>query len=286
MSNVLDGKACSQTIKDDLKNQVNQIITNGQEVPGLAVVTVGDDGASKVYVRNKHNACDYIGYHYRQVALPEEATEEELLNEIDKLNVDPSIHGIIVQLPLPKHIHALKAINRVASYKDVDGFTINNLGMLASDRPVLASCTPMGVMALLEANGIKVAGKNAVVIGRSIQVGKPMAQMLLSEDATVTICHSKTPEAEMIQHIGRADIVVSAVGKAGFIGNPDIFKKSAVIVDIGINRDENGKLCGDITPSCYEAVDYYTPVPGGVGPMTVAILMVNIMRAYQLQQMM
>lgn len=277
---VLDGKLLSNLIKEQLKVLLKEMVEDFLEAPCLAIVTVGEDPASKVYVNNKKKACEYIGITCKHITLPSQATQTALIEEVQRLNEAADVHGIIVQLPLPSHILEQEVLQHISPEKDVDGFTAQNLGALLKREEGLKSCTPMGVMDLLRFYDIPIAGKQAVVIGRSVQVGKPMAQLLLDEDATVTICHSRTPESELKRHIQNADIIVSAVGKAHFITDAALFKPSAVIVDIGINRDQDNKLCGDIHPDCYAAVSAYTPVPGGVGPMTVATLMSNLFDAY------
>jgi methylenetetrahydrofolate dehydrogenase (NADP+)/methenyltetrahydrofolate cyclohydrolase len=283
MAVLIDGKATSQAIKDELKAKVEEIRkTKGESaVPTLAVVLVGDDPASAVYVRNKKKACEYIGIGSRSIELPAETCEEELLALIDDLNGDAAVTGILVQLPLPAHIDENKVIERISPEKDVDGFNPVNAGRLFTGRPGFVSCTPAGIVELLKRHDINIAGKHCVVVGRSNIVGKPMALLMLKENATVTVCHSKTVNLQEITK--QADILICAIGKPRFFG-AEYVKDGAVVVDVGIHRMEDGKLCGDVRfdevePKC----SAITPVPGGVGPMTIAMLMYNCVQAAGMQ---
>ena len=276
MTQIIDGKKISQEIKDELREQVAEQKKLGKEA-ALAVIQVGTDPASSVYVNNKKKACAYIGIGSLSYELPEETTEEELLALVEKLNGDASVNGILVQLPLPAQIDADKVIRAIAPEKDVDGFHPENVGKLVIGEPGFVSCTPAGIIQLLKRSGIKMEGKHCVIIGRSNIVGKPQAMLLLQKNGTVTICHSKTKNLKEIC-LG-ADILVVAVGKAKFVTG-DMVKEGAVVIDVGMDRDENGKLCGDVD---YDAVaekcSFITPVPGGVGPMTIAMLLENTVRA-------
>lgn len=273
MSTLIDGKLISTQIKDELKEKV---IKNNLDAT-LAVIQVGDDPASSVYVGNKKKACAYIGLGSKSFELPAETTEEELLNLIDKLNNDEDIHGILVQLPVPKHINEKKIINRISPSKDVDGFHPESVGNLVIGQDGFVSCTPAGIIELLKRSNIEIAGKECVVIGRSNIVGKPMALLLLKENGTVTIAHSKTQNLKEV--CKRADILVVAVGKPKMITS-DYIKEGAVVIDVGIHRMENGKLCGDVDfDDCEPHTSAITPVPGGVGPMTIAMLMNNCVKA-------
>ena len=244
---------------------------------GLAVILIGDDAASQVYVRNKIKGCDEVGIQSFSYYLPASVTEKEVCDLIDELNQDDKIHGILVQLPLPEHLNERNILKRILPRKDVDGFCDEAIGALAKGEQGVVSCTPYGVMKLLEREGIDVCGKNAVVIGRSNIVGKPMAMLLLNANATVTVCHSKTVGLKEI--CKNADILVAAIGKAGFV-TADMVKENAVVIDVGINRNEYGKLCGDVDfESVKDKVSYITPVPGGVGPMTITMLLWNTYHA-------
>lgn len=276
MAQIIDGKRISQEIKDSLRTQVEELKQQGKQCT-LVVIQVGNDPASSVYVSNKKKACEYIGINSRSYELPEETTEQELLQLIDELNADKSVHGILCQLPLPKHINEKNIINRIAPQKDVDGFHPENVGHLMIGEFGFVSCTPAGVIELLKASNIDMEGKNCVVIGRSNIVGKPMAMLMLRENATVTICHSRTKNlAEICK---QADILIVAIGKPKYI-TKEYIKEGAVVIDVGIHRDENNKLCGDVD---YEDVmplcSAITPVPGGVGPMTICMLMKNCIEA-------
>ena len=272
MYQIIDGKKISQEIKDELREKMAELKQKG-ESRCLAVIQVGDDPASSVYVNNKKKACEYIGIDSESYHLPEETTEKELLELIDELNRKPEVNGILVQLPLPKQIDENKILLAISPEKDVDGFHPVNVGNLSIGRPGFVSCTPAGVIQLLKHSGIEIEGKECVVLGRSNIVGKPMAMLLLRENGTVTVCHSRTKDLKEITR--RADILVAAIGKPKFI-DADYVKEGAVVIDVGIHRNENGKLCGDVdfesvAPHCAAI----TPVPGGVGPMTIAMLMHN-----------
>lgn len=274
---IIDGKAVSARIKEEIRAEVER---DGLEI-GLAVVIVGDDPASRVYVNNKKKACEVCGFKSYEYALPAETTEKELLGLIDVLNADAKVNGILVQLPLPKHLSEEKVIERISPLKDVDAFHASNVGKIMIGNYNFLPCTPAGCMELIRSTGIEVSGRECVVIGRSNIVGKPMAMLLLHENGTVTICHSRTKNlAEVCR---RADILVAAVGRAGFV-TADMVKDGAVVIDVGINRNAEGKLCGDV---CFEEVaakaSYITPVPGGVGPMTIAMLMKNTVMAKRIQ---
>lgn len=272
---IIDGKATSAKLREKLAKKIAE---NGIKA-GLAVVYVGNDSASQIYVTNKIKACAETGIESFLIRLPEETTNEELLKEVETLNNRKDVHGVLVQLPLPKHLNEKAIIEAVRVEKDVDGISPYNIGKLAQGADCLASCTPYGIMQLLKEYNIPVAGKNAVVIGRSNTVGKPMAFMLLNENATVTVCHSKTKNLAEIA--SQADILVVAIGKSKFVG-PEFVKEGAVVIDVGMNRDL-GKLCGDVD---FEAVkdkcSYITPVPGGVGPMTITMLLHNTVKAFEM----
>jgi len=272
MYQIIDGKKISQEIKDELREKVAAYKAEGKTVT-LAVIQVGNDPASTVYVGNKKKACAYIGIESLSYELPEETTQDELLDLIKKLNQDDTVNGILVQLPLPKHINEEMVIQTIAPTKDVDGFHVQNVGALCVGSKGYVSCTPLGVIQLLKRSGIEIAGKNCVVLGRSNIVGKPMSMLLLRENGTVTTCHSKTQDIKAITK--QADILVVAIGKPKFVDDSYV-KDGAVVIDVGIHRDENNKLCGDVD---FEKVAPHTsaitPVPGGVGPMTIAMLMNN-----------
>ena len=273
MPQIIDGKTISTAIKDELKKEVAE---NNIKAT-LAVIQVGNDPASSVYVGNKKKACEYIGIGSASYELPEETTEDELLKLIDDLNEDDSINGILVQLPVPKHIDDRKIIERISPLKDVDGFHPESVGNLCVGRDGFVSCTPAGIIELMRRSGISIEGKECVVIGRSNIVGKPMALLLLANNGTVTVCHSRTRNLKEI--CKRADILVAAVGKPKMI-NRDYIKEGAVVIDVGIHRMDNGKLCGDVDyEDVSDIVSAITPVPGGVGPMTIAMLMVNCVKA-------
>ncbi len=271
--NIIDGKAYSAKLRAALKEQVEQ----SDKKPGLAVVLVGVDPASQIYVRNKIKACAEVGVRSYSYELPETATQEEVEKLLDELAVNDEVDGILLQLPLPKGLNAEAAMARIPVAKDVDGFSTENIGLLCMHKEDLVACTPLGVMKLLENEGVEISGKNAVVLGRSDTVGKPMAMLLLNANATVTICHSKTKNIKEICQ--NADILVAAIGRPKFV-TADMVKEGAVVVDIGINRDENGKICGDVDfENVKEKASKITPVPGGVGPMTITMLMYNACKA-------
>ena len=269
---LIDGKTISAQIKDELKEQVETLKEQGVELT-LAVIQVGEDPASSVYVRNKKNACAYIGINSIAHELPEDTTQEELLDLIYKLNNDDKVNGILVQLPLPKHIDEDAIINAISPNKDVDGFHPQNVGALSIGKKGFVSCTPAGVIQLLKRSNIDIEGKECVVLGRSNIVGKPMAMLLLRENGTVTVCHSKTINLKEITK--RADILIVALGKPKFI-TKEYIKEGAVVIDVGIHRNSENKLCGDVDlDDVKDIVSAITPVPGGVGPMTIAMLMYN-----------
>lgn len=276
MYRIIDGKEVSSYIKNQVKLSVDSLKQQGIE-PCLAVIIVEGDGASRVYVNNKKKACEACGIKSLEYALEANVSEEELLKLIDKLNNDGSVHGILCQLPLPKHIDEKKVIDAISPKKDVDGFSEVNVGKIWLGNYEFSPCTPMGVIELLDYYKIDLEGKNCVIVGRSNIVGKPMAALLMEKNATVTICHSKTKDISFFTK--NADVIIAAVGKAGFI-TADMVKDGAVVVDVGINRDANGKLCGDVDfDSVKEKASYITPVPGGCGPMTIAVLMKNTVAA-------
>lgn len=276
MANIIDGKAVSAQVKEDIRIETEKLKAQGIEI-GLAVVIVGNDPASQVYVRNKEKACEAVGFNSYKYALPEETTEQELLDLVDKLNNDDKVDGILVQLPLPKHLDDKMIINNIRPDKDVDAFHPVNVGKIMIGDYSFLPCTPAGVMELIKSTGTQIEGKECVVIGRSNIVGKPQAMLLLHQSGTVTICHSKTKDLKAVA--SRADILVAAVGRAKMI-TADYVKQGAVVIDVGMNRDENGKLCGDVDfESVKDKAGYITPVPGGVGPMTIAMLMKNTLTA-------
>lgn len=273
---ILDGKKIKNQILDELKEKVNNLTVK----PKLVVIQVGNNEASNVYIKQKNNMCNYIGYDFEHIKLDNDTNEETLLELINNLNNDNRINGILVQLPLPNHINSNKVINTISPVKDVDGLTDINMGMLCHKKDTLYSCTPYGVMELLDRYNIEVSGKNVVIIGRSDLVGKPMSMMLLNKDATVSICHSKTNNLE--DFTKKADILIVAIGKPNFI-TKDMVSEDTVVIDVGISRTESG-LCGDVDfENIKDKAKYITPVPGGVGPMTVAMLGKNILKAYEMQ---
>ena len=276
MAVLIDGKGLAQKIRMGLKEEVSELKNNGIN-PKLAVIMVGDDKASKVYVKNKSKACEEIGIEYEEFLLDETTTMEELLELIEKLNNRDDIHGILLQSPIPKNLDINKAFNKISYKKDVDGFNPINVGKLSIGEDCFISCTPFGVVKMFEEYNIDVQGKNVVIIGRSNIVGKPLIQCMLKKNGTVTVCHSKT---ENIKEITKnADILIAALGKAKFV-TADMVKDGAVIIDVGINRNEEGKLVGDVDFDNVEPkVKYISPVPGGVGPMTIAMLMNNVVKA-------
>ena len=279
--NIIDGKAVSAAVKDEVKEQVAALKKDGG-VPCLAVVLVGDDPASKVYVRNKKRACEYCGIKSLEYILDKTASEQQLLDLIDVLNNEPTVHGILVQLPLPPHINEQKIINAISEHKDVDAFHPANVGRLMTGNPDFLPCTPAGVMEMLKKYNIETAGKDCVIIGRSNIVGKPMAMLMLMANSTVTVCHSKTKNLK--EKCLSADILIAAIGKPKFV-TADMVKDGAVVIDVGINRTEDGKLCGDVDfDEVSKKASYITPVPGGVGPMTIATLMKNTLTAFKLRK--
>ena len=281
MAKIIDGKAISAEIKEELKEKVAEYKQQGVEIT-LAVVKVGNDPASAVYVRNKEKACEYVGITSRTLALPEETTEEELLKVVNDLNEDKAVNGILVQLPLPKHIDESKVLLAIDSNKDVDGFHPVNVGKMVIGEETFLPCTPAGIIEMLKRTDVEISGKECVVIGRSNIVGKPMSMLMLKENATVTIAHSRTKDLKEVTK--RADILIAAIGKAKFV-TADYVKEGAVIIDVGMDRDENGKLCGDVDfDSVSQVASAITPVPGGVGPMTVTMLLVNCLRSVELNK--
>lgn len=277
MFKLIDGKAHSAAIRCEIKERVTAFKTERGIDVGLAVVLVGNNPASQIYVRNKIKACEETGIKSFAYYLPEDATQKQVEELIEELVENTAIHGILVQLPLPAHLDAQKVLKLIPKAKDVDGFCEENMGSLCMKEDCLVACTPNGVMKMLEREGIETKGKNAVVIGRSNIVGKPMAMLLLNADATVTICHSRTQNLKGI--CANADILVAAIGKAKFV-TADMVKQGAVVIDVGMDRDENGKLCGDVDfDGVKDKCSYITPVPGGVGPMTITMLMYNTITA-------
>ncbi|WP_369297712.1 bifunctional methylenetetrahydrofolate dehydrogenase/methenyltetrahydrofolate cyclohydrolase FolD [uncultured Neglectibacter sp.] len=280
MANLIDGKAVSAAVKAKVGTEVEKLKALGI-CPGLAVVLVGDDPASRIYVNNKKKACEATGIHSEEYLLPNSASQQELLELVYRLNEKEDIHGILVQSPLPKGLDEAAVVEAISPKKDVDAFHAYNVGKLMQGSPIFQPCTPAGVIELIRSTGTEISGKHCVVIGRSDIVGKPMAMLLLQHNGTVTICHSRT---ENLPEIARqADILVSAVGEAGFV-TADMVKPGAVVIDVGMNRDNAGKLCGDVDFAGVEPLaSWITPVPGGVGPMTIAILMQNTVTAAKLQ---
>lgn len=275
MDNIIDGTKISKQIKDELKQHIDELKIE----PCLAVIMVGQDVASSIYVRNKALACKYVGIKYKDYYLKEETTEKELIELIENLNQDKKVNGILVQLPLPKHIEEKNIALKINPEKDVDGLHPYNIGMLSSNRDALKACTPYGIIELLKAYDVDIKGKNALVIGRSNIVGKPAYMMLLNKDATVTVTHTKTKNLEL--YTKQADIIIVATGIANFL-KPDMVKDGVILIDVGMNRIDD-KLYGDIDKDCREKARLITPVPGGVGPMTIAMLMKNCVYAYKIQ---
>lgn len=273
---IIDGKALSAKLRADMKNQVAELNAQGKTV-GLAVILVGDDSASQVYVRNKIRACEELGVKSFECRYPSDTDEQTLIDKIKELNANPECNGILVQLPLPKNLNEKKILGYIDVNKDVDGFSAEQTGRLCLGEPDMLPCTPAGVIELIKSTGVEICGKNAVVVGRSNIVGKPMFQLLLQNNATVTVCHSKTKN--LAEVCASADILVVAIGRAKFV-TANMVKEGAIVIDVGMDRDENGKLCGDVD---FEAVkdkcSYITPVPGGVGPMTITMLMANTIKA-------
>lgn len=277
MYTIIDGKKLAQKIRLELKTEAEKFKAR----PKLAVILVGNDPASKIYVRNKNKACEEVGINYEEHVLEETTKMEDLLQLIDRLNSDDSINGILLQAPLPKHLEINRAFEEISPIKDVDGFNPINIGKLLIGEDAFISCTPYGIIKMLEEYNIPIQGKNAVVVGRSNIVGKPLAQCLLNKNATVIICHSKTEN--LSNYTKNADILISAVGKANLI-TADMVKEGATVIDVGMNRSDNGKLCGDVDfENVKEIASYITPVPGGVGPMTITMLMNNVIKAYKMQ---
>ena len=280
MAQIIDGKKISAQVKAEVAKEVEVLAGKGISV-GLAVVIVGNDPASRVYVNNKKKACALCGIQSYEYALPEDTTEQQLLELVDQLNHDPKVNGILVQLPVPPQIDDHRVIEAIAPEKDVDAFTEGNVGKIMIGEYSLLPCTPAGCLDLIDSTGVSIEGKNCVVIGRSNIVGKPMAMLLLHRNGTVTICHSRTRNLRDI--CSQADILVAAVGKAGFV-TADMVKEGAVVIDVGMNRNAEGKLCGDVDFAAVEQkAGYITPVPGGVGPMTIATLMRNTLTAAKQQ---
>jgi len=273
---ILDGKIMSESLRKEIAGRVERLQAEKGIIPGLAVILAGNDPASEIYVRNKGNGCREVGMFSETVTLPENTPQERLEAEIDRLNADPRIHGILVQLPLPGHLDEASALARILPEKDVDGFHLLNAGKLMTGATGVIPCTPRGALYMLRQTGMNLAGKEAVVIGRSNIVGKPMAMLLLRENCTVTLCHSRT--VKLAEHTRRADILVAAVGKAGFV-TADMVKPGAAVIDVGINR-VNGRVCGDVDfESVREVASWITPVPGGVGKMTITMLLQNTLEA-------
>ncbi len=275
---ILDGKTISAELRADIAKRVAALRDKGI-TPGLAVILVGEDPASQIYVRNKSVGCDQVGIHSVTINLPEQTTQDELEKLIARLNEDSTIHGILVQLPLPKHLDEAAALSVIAPEKDVDGFHILNAGRLFTGQAGVVACTPKGAMEMIRRTGVDLNGKEAVVIGRSNIVGKPMAMLLLDANCTVTMCHSRT--VDLASHTRRADVLVAAVGKPGFI-KKDMIKPGAIVIDVGINR-VNGKVVGDVMPDAAEVAGWMTPVPGGVGKMTITELLANTLEAAEKQ---
>ena len=274
-ANILSGKTMSEELRAEIASRVSALKERGL-TPGLAVILVGNDPASEIYVRNKGNGCTEVGMYSRTINMPEETTQEQLEAAIEELNNDTAIHGILVQLPLPKHLDEQAALAKILPEKDVDGFHLINAGHMLTGTPGVVACTPKGALYMIKSTGVDLTGKEAVVIGRSNIVGKPMAMLLLQENCTVTICHSRTQN--LAEHTRRADILVAAVGKAGFV-TADMVKDGAIVIDVGINRVD-GKVRGDVDfDAVKEKASWITPVPGGVGRMTIAMLLANTLEA-------
>ncbi|WP_317367089.1 bifunctional methylenetetrahydrofolate dehydrogenase/methenyltetrahydrofolate cyclohydrolase FolD [uncultured Tyzzerella sp.] len=276
MSNIINGTEIAKIIKDEIKKDIENL--QGKK-PCLAVIILGNDDASHIYVNNKNKACDYVGIKTDTYFLDDSISEVELLSLIEELNDDTSVNGILVQLPLPKHINEKNILFKINPLKDVDGFHPYNIGLLSTNSATLKSCTPSGCMEILKRYNVEIKGKNALVIGRSNIVGKPISMMLLNEDATVTTAHTKTKDLEYLTK--QADIIIVAIGVANFL-KPHMVKEGVILIDVGINRFD-GKLCGDIDFSCSNKASLITPVPGGVGPMTITMLMKNCLIAYKIQ---
>jgi len=282
MAVLIDGKKLAQKIRSNLKIECDELKARGIK-PKLAVIMVGNDSASKIYVKNKSKACEDVGIEFEEFLLGEETTQEELENLIEELNQNKEIHGILLQSPIPKNLDVNRAFEKISPSKDVDGFNSVNVGKLALNQDTFVSCTPFGIMKMFEEYNIDLTGKHVVIIGRSNIVGKPLIQCTLNKNATVTVCHSKTKD--LAEHTKRADVVIAAIGKAQFI-TADMIKEDAVVIDVGINRTEEGKVVGDVDfENAEKKVSYITPVPGGVGPMTIAMLMNNVIKAVRKQTM-
>ena len=282
MANIIDGKALSAAIKDEVREQVLSLEKQCGRKPCLCVIIVGENPASQVYVRNKVRAAEYVGIDSLKIELPAVTAEAALLERIAALNADPAVDGILVQLPLPRHIDEEKVIDAIAPEKDVDGFHPSNVAGLWLGKDCVVPCTPAGILRLIDSTGVSLSGKRAVVVGRSNIVGKPVAKLLLDRNATVTIAHSRTADLGAVTR--EADVLVVAVGKAGLITG-DMVKPGAVVIDVGMNRDAEGRLCGDVDfASCSETAGWITPVPGGVGPMTIAMLMANTLRCVEFRR--
>ena len=276
MAIIIDGKLLSQKIKENLKIQCNELKEKGIK-PKLAVIMVGEDKASQIYVKNKSKACDEIGIEFEEFLLDEKINQNELIELIEKLNKDKTVHGILLQSPIPQNLDINEAFRTISPEKDVDGFNPLNVGKLCLNQDTFVSCTPYGIMKMFEEYNINLEGKNVVIVGRSNIVGKPLIQCCLNKNATVTVCHSKTKDLK--EHTKNADVLIVAIGKSKFI-TEDMIKKDAVIIDVGINRGEDGKLTGDVDfENVSKKASYITPVPGGVGPMTIAMLMNNVIKA-------
>ena len=277
MAQIIDGKAVSASVRERIAKETAEFAKKTGVIPGLAVIIVGENPASQVYVRNKHKACQDVGMYSVVIEMPENTTQEQLLEKVDELAKDNAIHGILVQLPLPAHIDEEMVIKAIPPEKDVDAFHPANVGRIMIGNQSFVPCTPAGVMELLDAYDIEIEGKNCVIIGRSNIVGKPQAMLMLQKNATVTICHSRTKN--LAEVTSKADILVAAVGRSKFV-TADMVKEGAVVIDVGINRGEDGKLCGDVDyDAVFDKVSYITPVPGGVGPMTITMLLKNTLTA-------
>lgn len=277
MAEIIDGKLVSNTVRERIKEEIEEFVMGGGKRPGLAVVLVGDNPASKVYVRNKHKACLDVGIESYEIVMDGNTTEEELLSKIDELNLDTRVNGILVQLPLPSHINEQAVISRISPEKDVDAFHLESVGGIMTGYHTFLPCTPAGIIELLDFYNIDISGKECVVIGRSNIVGKPMALLLLERNGTVTVCHSRTKNLSEVTK--RADILVAAVGRPAFV-KADMVKPGAVVIDVGINRMDDGKLIGDVDfDGVSQVASYITPVPGGVGPMTITMLLKNAVSA-------
>ena len=280
MAVIIDGKSLAKEIREELKEEVIKL-KEKNIIPHLAVIMVGDNDASKVYVRNKSKACNETGIEFKEYLLTKDTTQDELLALIKKLNEDKNVNGILLQSPIPKPLDIQEAFNTIAPEKDVDGFNAYNVGNLCIGQDGFIPCTPLGIMKMFEKYKIEIDGKKVAIIGRSNIVGKPMAQCMLSKNATVTICHSKTKE--LTKELEDADIIIAASGKRNIV-TKDMVKKNAIVIDVGMNRNEQGKLCGDVDfDNLKDKASYITPVPGGVGPMTIAMLMSNVVKASKLQ---